>query len=113
MKNLAIIACLCAATCMADEKKTDKVDLKKMAKDGWTILFDGKSMKGWKANENKETWKLLDGTLQCKGKRSHLFYVGKGDKPAEFKDFEFRAQVKTAKGANSGARDERQDESWR
>lgn len=102
MKQLAIIACLCVAPCMADDKKDEEVDLKKMAKDGWTILFDGKSMKGWKANENKDTWKLVDSTLQCKGDRSHLFYVGKGDKPAEFKDFEFRAQVKTWKNSNAG-----------
>ncbi len=102
MKQTAIVILLCSATCMGAQKKNEKVDLKKMAREGWTVLFDGKTMKGWKANENKETWKLVDGTLQCKGKRSHLFYVGKSDKPVEYRDFELRAQVKTTKGSNSG-----------
>ena len=65
------------------------------------ILFDGKSMDGWKANENTDSWKLVDGTLRCEGPRSHLFYVGKDGK-ASFRNFEFRCQVKTQKGANSG-----------
>ena len=67
--------------------------------DGWMTLFDGKSMDGWKVVENADTWKLVDGTLTCKGNRSHLFYVA-DDKP--FVNFEFKADVKAAKGSNSG-----------
>jgi hypothetical protein len=67
--------------------------------DGWVSLFDGKSMKGWKANENKETWKFEKGNLVCEGPRSHLFYVG-SDKP--FVNFEFKAEVMTTPGSNAG-----------
>ena len=34
---------------------------------GWVSIFDGKSLQGWKANENKETWKFEDGKLVCHG----------------------------------------------
>ena len=57
---------------------------------GCVSIFDGKSMKGWKANENTETWKFEDGNLGCHGPRSHLFYMG-DKKP--FVNFEFKAEV--------------------
>ena len=31
------------------------------AEEGWTSLFDGKSFAGWKASENKDSWKIVDG----------------------------------------------------
>ena len=70
-----------------------------VAQDGFKKIFDGKSMDGWKANENTDSWQLKDGMLVCKGERSHLFYVG-DDKP--FKNFHFKAEVKTTKGSNAG-----------
>lgn len=65
----------------------------------WKSLFDGKSMQGWKASENSESWQVVDGELVCAGPRSHLFYVGE-DKP--FRNFEFKADVKTTPGSNAG-----------
>jgi hypothetical protein len=69
------------------------------AQDDFKTIFDGKSLEGWKANENPESWKVADGMLVCHGERSHLFYVG-DEKP--FKNFHFKAEVKTTKGSNSG-----------
>lgn len=69
------------------------------AQDGFKKIFAGKSMDGWKANENPGSWQLKDGMLVCHGERSHLFYVG-DEKP--FKNFHFKAEVKTTKGSNSG-----------
>ena len=65
----------------------------------WVEMFDGKTLKGWKANENPDSWKVEDGAILCKGERSHLFYVG-ADRP--FKNFHFKAHVKTTKGSNAG-----------
>jgi hypothetical protein len=67
--------------------------------DGWVSLFDGETMKGWKASENKDSWSVEEGALVCKGPRSHLFYVGE-EKP--FKNFEFKADVMTKPGSNAG-----------
>lgn len=67
--------------------------------DGWVNMFDGQSLKGWKVNENPDSWQVKDGLLTCHGPRAHLFYVG-DEKP--FKNFHFKAEVKTTKGSNSG-----------
>jgi len=62
-------------------------------------LMDGKTFKGWKINESPESWKIVDGAFVAQGERSHLFYAGE-DKP--FKNFEFKAKVKTEKNSNGG-----------
>ncbi len=67
--------------------------------DGWITMFDGNTLKGWKVNESADSWKVEDGMLVCHGPRAHLFYVG-SDQP--FKNFHFKAEVKTTKGSNSG-----------
>jgi len=81
------------------------------AEDGWVDLTDGKSMEGWKINENPESWKLEDGAFVGKGDRSHLFYVG-DDKP--FKNFEFKAKVKCEPKSNGGIyfHTQYQDSGW-
>ena len=69
--------------------------------DGWISLFDGKSLDGWKANENTDTFKIVDGKIVVLGPRSHLFYVG----PVQnhnFKNFELKVEIMTFPKANSG-----------
>ena len=73
------------------------------AEEGWIQLFDGKTLKGWKAGEHPENWKVENGELVASGPRSHLFYMGDDEsKPATFENFHFKAQVKTTPGSNSG-----------
>ena len=70
---------------------------------GWITLFDGKTLDGWKANENQEQWKVENGAIVASGPRSHLFYVGDDpDHPPHFKSFHFKADVMTTPGSNSG-----------
>jgi hypothetical protein len=66
-------------------------------------LFDGKSLAGWKPSKNSPegTYKVADGVLQIRGGQGHLYFVG-ADGKAEFKNFDFKAKVRTYKGANSG-----------
>ncbi|MEZ6087494.1 MAG: DUF1080 domain-containing protein [Pirellulaceae bacterium] len=79
--------------------------------DGYVQLFDGKSLNGWKASENKESWSVKDGNLVCNGPRSHLFYVGDA---APFKDFHFKCEVMTTPGSNAGIyfHTKYQEEGW-
>ena len=71
------------------------------ASSGWVSLFDGKTLNGWKANENPQSCRVEDGAIVVNGDRSHLFYVGEvGD--GNFKNFEFKCDVKTLPQANSG-----------
>ena len=83
------------------------------AEDGWISLFDGSTLEGWQASENPETFSVEDGRIVVSGPRSHLFYVG----PVadhDFDDFEFRADVMTTPGSNSGIyfHTQYQEEGW-
>lgn len=81
--------------------------------DGWISLFDGKTLDGWKASENVDSWKIEDGAIVTSGPRSHLFYDGEVNNHS-FKNFELMATVKTIPGANSGIyiHTEFQQEGW-
>jgi hypothetical protein len=69
--------------------------------DGWTPLFDGKSLDGWKVGENAATFKVENGAIVVNGPRAHLYYVGPVANH-NFKNFEFKADVMTTAGSNSG-----------
>ncbi len=71
------------------------------ADDGFVSLFDGKSLDGWKINENPASLKLEDGCLVVQGERAHVFYDG-AVANHDFKNFHFKAEVMTAPSANSG-----------
>jgi hypothetical protein len=67
----------------------------------WTSMFNGKDLSGWKANDEVPgSFSVVNGELKVGGGRAHLFYGANGD--ASFKNFEFKAKVKTTKGGNSG-----------
>jgi hypothetical protein len=82
---------------------------------GFESLFDGKTLAGWKASENVDSWKVVDGKLVCHGPRSHLFYVGADpENPPEYKNFHLVAEVLTKPKANSGIyfHTKFQDQGW-
>src|SRR4030042_549166 len=83
------------------------------ASDGWISLFDGKTFNGWQPSENKDSWKIENGTLVTRGARSHLFYTGEV-MDHHFRNFEFYTEVKTEPGSNSGIyfHTEYQEEGW-
>jgi len=68
---------------------------------GWVSLFDGKSLNNWKVGANAETFSVDSGMIIVHGKTSHLFYDG-DLLNHNFKNFEFKADVMTHKGSNSG-----------
>ncbi len=65
----------------------------------WQPLFDGKSLSGWKANENPNSFRVENGAIVCQGERAHLLYQGA---PKGFRNFEFECEAMTFGGANSG-----------
>jgi hypothetical protein len=69
--------------------------------EGWQLLFDGKSLDGWRANEKPGTFSVEKGCIVVQGPRSHLFYVGPVENH-DFKNFELRLETKTFPKANSG-----------
>lgn len=65
---------------------------------GYTSLFNGRNLNGWKASENTDSWSVKDGTIVAAGPRSHLFYETK----TPFKDFDLKVDVMTTPGSNGG-----------
>ncbi len=89
----SLVVLFAAAYCAAAEPAAD-------AK-GWIPLFDGKTLSGWKVGSNAGSFKVEDGMIVVNGPVAHLFYSGDVEKH-EFKNFEFKADVKTFPKANSG-----------
>lgn len=67
----------------------------------WISLFDGKSLDNWKVGANASTFRVEDGMIVVNGATAHLFYEG-DVMNHDFKNFEFKADVMTFPGANSG-----------
>jgi glucose/arabinose dehydrogenase len=64
--------------------------------EGWTPLFDGSSLDGWRISDDGN-WTVEDGVIIGQGKTSHLFSP-RGD----YEDFEVRGRFKISDGGNSG-----------
>lgn len=97
-KPILQFAGLCLILTMAH---SDPATASETAGKDWIPLFDGKTLEGWRAGENSATFRVQDGVIVAHGPRSHLFYAG----PVaghNFKNFELKAEVKTAPKANSG-----------
>lgn len=79
----------------------------------WISLFDGKTFNGWKVGANASTFSIKDGAIVANGEVAHLFYVGDVQQH-NFKNFEFKADVMTTPGSNSGLyfHTEYQESSW-
>lgn len=94
MKNAvyyALMACLLVSCLAAKHRRSSQ----------WISLFDGKTLQGWKVGDNASTFTVKDGMIVVHGQTAHLFYDG----PVQahnFRNFEFKADVMTHKGANSG-----------
>ncbi len=71
------------------------------AQDGWTSIFDGKTLDKW--DGNPEFWRVEDGTItgettEAKKTNGNTFIIWRGGEPA---DFELKAEYKIVNG-NSG-----------
>lgn len=104
MKALAIslgltLACAALAVETAPNTLTDQE-----SRDGWKLLFDGKSTAGWRALAStefpKEGWMVTDSTLCTEkgGKGGDIITV------ECYKNFELTFEFKTTTGANSGVK---------
>src|SRR5437868_5404178 len=92
---LAVV--VCAAGVRAEDKpKPDDKPAK--PPEGFTDLFNGKSLEGWKPTGKAEVWAAEDGLIVCKGGGGGWLLTEK-----EYGDFEFRCEYRwEKKGGNSG-----------
>jgi hypothetical protein len=99
MKNIALLVLLFLAGSLTAQ---DNTLTKKEKKEGWKLVFDGKTTSGWRGY-NKQAfpekgWDIKDGSLHC------LVSGGGGDIILDQKltNFELMLDWKIAKGGNSG-----------
>src|SRR5262245_49557410 len=110
MRNLTVTALALAAVVSGFSRTSAMADNQLTAqekKDGWTLLFDGKTMNGWrgynKADATGTRWKVEDGMISVDpndGKDTH----GQRDivTTATYDRFELTWEWKIAEGGNSG-----------
>jgi hypothetical protein len=99
---LAVLLLLTGAARAADEPAPNTLTDKEKA-DGWKLLFDGKTTKGWHKYKGKDVpdrWKAVDGSLALK----HKDGKDGGDIVTDdmFGSFELAIDWKVTPGANSG-----------
>ena len=108
MKKIFIFSMFLAATCLTSAiAQKNNVLTSKEKKGGWTLLFDGKSMEGWrKCNSsdmaanwsiNDEAMKVSKGATPGRGQGGDILF---GDK--KYKNFELSIDWKIEKEGNSG-----------
>jgi 3-keto-disaccharide hydrolase len=79
----------------------DNVLTEKEKKEGWKLLFDGKTTQGWRSYKNKDvdSWKVANGELYCiKEAKNHADLITLD----KYKNFDLTFDWKVDKGSNSG-----------
>src|SRR5689334_13017385 len=94
---------ICMTSACTDTGKRDNQLTEKEKKEGWALLFDGVSTKGWHLYNNDKrtsTWTVSNGELICGPdiRLDHMDLVT--DK--EYKNFDLTFDWKINKGGNSG-----------
>jgi hypothetical protein len=96
-----LLACLPFLFLLPNSEEDQNKLTNKEKKDGWQLLFDGSSTKGWhlfqKPGVMKPQWKVEEGTLTLTEK-------GGGDivTDEEYENFEFQLEWKISEKGNSG-----------
>jgi len=92
MRKIFAMMCLLGTTAMVHAEDTKAVP------EGFTALFNGKDLTGWKASGKADQWAAEGGNIVCKGGGGGYLFTEK-----EYGNFEFRCEYKWSKdGGNSG-----------
>jgi 3-keto-disaccharide hydrolase len=96
VKRIGWIAALLAA-CAAAAVAADNELSQKEKNEGWKLLFDGKTLSGWKTTGKPEGWAVEDGAIACTLMGGGYLYTEE-----QFGDFVLAIDYKVAPKTNSG-----------
>ncbi len=100
-KAIQLVLALWAAGLVGAQDKPNMLTPKESA-EGWTLLFDGKSLEGWESHPTFAApatgeWSVEDGTITCPGTTAGWLATD-----ATFSDFNLRLQFRGTEKVNSG-----------
>lgn len=92
-------------SCSTSKNVADNQLSKSQISHGYTLLFDGKTMNGWRTYQSKsaESWSVDNGTLHCQGSAANYGAITADlmtDK--QFENFDFLVDWKISPKGNSG-----------
>ncbi|MGN6165063.1 MAG: 3-keto-disaccharide hydrolase [Flavisolibacter sp.] len=98
---LLLLLSFSLSDCNSSKKSTNNNTTANTTQNGYTPLFDGLTMNGWRTYQNKsaDSWMVQDGALHCKGgggQRSDLITTG------EYENFDLSLDWKISPQGNSG-----------
>lgn len=104
---LFTIMSACGSAQNAQQNPAHNALTKKEIREGWMLMFDGKTKNGWHVYNNStdgSAWKVVDGTLMLDPKAKGPNNAGGGDLIFEddFENFHLKLEWKLEKGGNSG-----------
>ena len=108
MKKKVLIAIAIISSCLGMEsfyQPKDNVLSQSEKKSGWKLLFDGKTLNGWRMYQNisTECWGINNGELYCKGDNNEENKLRADIVTTEqYENFELSVDWKIAPESNSG-----------
>lgn len=97
--SLLGILAVAGTFCMAELQPNTLTDAEK--KDGWQLLWDGQTAKGWRSINSssfpKQGWEIKDGVLSVLGQKGGDIITDK-----KYANFDLQLEFKLTPGANSG-----------
>ena len=110
MKKLSLLLSLLIVFSFsyAKKKKGDNTLTKEEKKEGWVLLFDGKSTdqwRGYRKDDFPKGWVIEDGALKCNGSgRGEAGVKDGGDiiTKKQYQNFQLKLEWKVSEGGNSG-----------
>lgn len=98
---LAIFACLQSFD--TNDNRDNKLS-RSQKKEGWTLLFNGRNLNGWRTYQNKpsNSWSVKDGTIYCKPVTSNNDVRADLISKVTYENFDLTIDWKISDKGNSG-----------
>ncbi len=102
---LLVLATIGLISCSSPADTGDNILSSTDKEQGFKLLFDGKSMDGWRTYQNKsaESWSVDSGTLHCRGSQDNYGAITADLMTKDqYKDFDLSVDYKISPKGNSG-----------